>query len=826
MKKLLYLILLLLSFHSYAQLNGKVRSAAGEIIPFAEISIGSSSKAISNIDGEYSLEIPDSSFVDITVSSLGYKTITNTIITDAEPYDLDFVLQPERGVRQWNRAIRIDSVAGNKIVSLAIKNRKANAAKTNAYEADFYSKGSYMVRNVPREIMGKELTDLEGRLDSTGSGILYLSETVSRIKYQRPNDFYEHIIASKVSGDDKGYSYNTASSAEFDFYQSYISFDVNVISPLSEDAPAYYDYALQGFLDGGGFERIAKVKVTPQKENTAAMYGYIYLWENTGELYAVELAIEGRRIELPLLDDLIIKQNYAYNDRYDTWVKSRQTLDFSFNLLDVKIDCNFLHSYSNYNLQPGFNRKTFGSEILRIDKEANKKTGNYWTQNRPSPLTNREIADYIRKDSIETVHTSAPYLRASDSIRNHYKLLSPVIGHTYYNSSDSWQIKYSGILLSIGFNTVQAYALSPSFSYTKSNAEDNTYTTFGTTLNYGFAEDRFRATGKISRKFNNFSKRIITLSGGSSIEQFNPEEPITRIVNSVSTLFFKDNYMKLYDNNFINLAYEEEVVNGIYLYSSVEYTRRRPLYNNTTYSTLKDVYDPYTSNNPLLPYDYETPAFLKHNMFRASVATQISFGQKYRTKPDGKENVPNPLYPQLYIKFEKGFAASIDDYNYAHLSSKLTYSLSIGQYGQTSFATRAGIFFNSENIAFTDYRHFNGNRTHVADGGPYLNSFNFLHYYSHSTNDRYAETHLEHNFKGFITNKIPLLEKLNYYLVGGVHALHVPEHGLYSEYTVGLDNLGWGKVRFIRLDYIRAYEKSSFAGDGFVLGLSLLKIFQ
>jgi hypothetical protein len=37
--------------------------------------------------------------------------------------------------------------------------------------------------------MGVEIGDLEGNLDSTRSGIIYQSETVSKIKFEKPNNF-------------------------------------------------------------------------------------------------------------------------------------------------------------------------------------------------------------------------------------------------------------------------------------------------------------------------------------------------------------------------------------------------------------------------------------------------------------------------------------------------------------------------------------------------------------------------------------------------------------------------------------------------------------
>ena len=823
LKALILLLAACMAIPAAAQVTGTVTTANGKPVPFINISVqGTHLSTASNQDGDYTLNAPLNGSQTFICRGIGYKTQAVTAEIDSLPHTLNFTIQEEsykRYTKTGNESISADS-----IIKFAISKRTENSLLTDQYEADYYSRGSYTIENVPRKLMGKKLGDMEGRLDSTGSGIIYLSETVSRIKYKRPDRMHERVLASKISGDDKGYSYNSALSSEFDFYQQYLLFDVDVVSPISDNAPDYYRYETESsYYDNG--QLIHHIRVSPLKENTAALNGYIDIVSDSGQLYSVALSIEGKRIEQPLLDILTIKQVYNYNTAAKGWIKNLQSINYSFSLFDVDIRAQFLNVYSNYNLQPEFAKKTFTNEIMFVEEDANKKDGKYWGANRPIPLSGEELADYIKKDSIEKIEGSIPYLRANDSIRNHYRLLSPVLGHTYYNSSDGWQLKYSGLLLSFGFNTVQGQAISPKFSYTKTNAEKNTYTTIGTALNFGIVEQRFRATGTVSRKFNNISKLILTLSGGSAIQQFNPERPINRIVNSVSSLFFKDNYMKLYDNTFLNLSYEEEVVNGIKVNASAEYTRRKPLFNNTDFSTLKDLYDPYTSNNPLLPYDYETPAFLKHDMYRVSASAHFSFGQKYRLRPDGKENIANPIYPEVTVGYQTGFASSIKDYNFNHLSTRITYSLSIGQYGETGAALRAGKFFNSENIAFTDYRHFNGNRTHVGRSERYLNVFNLLPYYTHSTNDQYVELHAEHSFKGFVTNKLPGINRLNYHLVGGYHLLSIPGRTPYSEYTIGLDNMGWGKVRFLRIDYIRAYE-NGFVGDGVVIGLSFLDILE
>jgi Family of unknown function (DUF5686)/CarboxypepD_reg-like domain len=825
MKKYILFFILLLSITSFAQVKGRIVSASGEPVPFASILLsGTYNGTSSNEDGYYTLALSAKGKHTITFRSIGYKTREIAVDIAKFPHTLNVTLQDESYL--LNELVISDKDDRAKmIISEAIANREKNSGKTAKFEADFYSRGTFKLKDVPNKILGQDIGDLGGSVDTTGTGIIYLSETVSKIKYQKPGKINEVVIASKVSGEDNGFSYNNAEAAEFDFYENLIPLEVSVVSPIADNAFNYYDYKLESSFYDSDEQLISKIKVSPKQKNEAAVKGYIYIVDGTWELYATDFSLKGSQIEQPLLDSISIKQNYGYNAKEKLWTKNVQTLDFNAGLFGVGLSGRFSYVYSNFVFDPKFDKKTFGPEVQVVEADANKKPDSYWKAMRPIPLTPEERNDYIKKDSIQELQKTKAYIESMDDERNRFKWTAPILGYTYRNSEKNWELKYTGIASRLAFNTVQAYWLAPGFHFTKFHPEENTYTTFGTDLNYGFAEQRFRATGTFSHKFNNFSKRIVTVTGGSSIEQFNPEKPINKIVNSISTLFFRDNYAKFYDNAFIKLAYEEEVLNGIQLNGSVEYARRHALYNNTNFSTLKDIYKPYLSNNPLLPFDNETPAFLEHNLMKASLQMRFSFGQTYRTRPDGRETITNPDYPRVYLKYEKGFASSIKDYNFDHISTRITYTLDGGNKGETGVAIRAGKFFNSDNIAFTDYRHFNGNQTHIGRSERYLNVFNFLPYYTHSTNDQYLEGHLEHNFKGYITNKLPLISELNYHLVLGAHALYTPENNPYMEFTAGFDNLGWGKFRFLRIDYIRSYE-SGFLTDGVIFGLTFLDILE
>ena len=103
--------------------------------------------------------------------------------------------------------------------------------------------------------------------------------------------------------------------------------------------------------------------------------------------------------------------------------------------------------------------------------------------------------------------------------------------------------------------------------------------------------------------------------------------------------------------------------------------------------------------------------------------------------------------------------------------------------------------------------------------GRHLDGFNLLPYYDFSTNNSYFEGHAEHNFKGFILGKIPGIRSLNANLILGAHSLITQEQKPYYEFSAGIGNLGFGKFKFLRVDYLRSINGPNQDG-AFVFGLS------
>ena len=815
MKLQFTLIFLCITAFSQAQITGVITDNNNESLPFVNIYFeGSSKGTTSNDEGVYVLNLDEVGEYTIVFQYLGFKTVKKTVKITSFPYKLNITLLEDAFALEEVTVSSKENPA-HRIIKEAIANRNKNLEKTSNFTADFYSRGIFRIKDAPEKILGFELGDLGGGLDSTRSGVIYLSETISKITKNK-KEFKEKIIASKVSGDDNGFSFNQATDVNFTVYKNLINLGENIVSPIANYAFNYYKYTLvNSYYEGENL--INKIKLTPKKKTDNAFEGFIYIIENTWEVFATELSVTGKQIQTPQVEKLFLKQNYSYSVKDKLWSLFSQSIDYKFGMFGIDIDGRFTAVYSNYNFQPHITSKTFTNEILSFEDKANKKDTVFWNKVRPIPLTIEELNDYQLKDSIKLIRKSKVYLDSIDRKQNKFKIANVLFGYSYKNSYKNWGFTIGSPLLNSMFNTVQGWHTNTDVTFNKNNKEAGKSFQVNSKLDYGFSDHQFRVSGGFRYQFNNKSKPYIAINGGRKISQFNNNEPISPIVNAVSSLFFKRNYAKYYEKIFAEIELGKEVINGLKVNSSLSYENRKPVFNNDDYVFLNREDLVYSSNNPLEPDNYITAPFTAHEIYKFSVNTAIRFGQKYISLPNRKVNLYSNKYPKINIGYTKGFGAG--SHNFDLIQTRIFQELEMGNKGYFSYNVKAGKFFNTDDLAFIDYKHFNGNQTHVTLDGNYLNSLNLLPYYDFSSKSQFAELHAQHNFDGYLLRKIPLFNKLQFKLVVGAKALFTKENKPYSEFSVGLDNIGFGKFRFLRVDYIR----SNFNGktsNGFLFGLS------
>ena len=139
MKKTILAITLLFSIISFAQIRGTVKDSDGNPLPFVNIYIENTYiGTTTNELGKYEINTTEKNNVVLIFQYLGYKTQKQILNISQFPYDFDVTLQEES--YQLNDIIVTNTEnPAYEIIRQAIVAKKKNAARTDKFEADFYS---------------------------------------------------------------------------------------------------------------------------------------------------------------------------------------------------------------------------------------------------------------------------------------------------------------------------------------------------------------------------------------------------------------------------------------------------------------------------------------------------------------------------------------------------------------------------------------------------------------------------------------------------------------------------------------------------------------
>ncbi len=806
-----YTIFTLLLFFCLQQaiaitVSGKVTDENNQPVPFASIYIkGTTHGTSSNLQGFYTIELAPGKY-ELVFKLIGYKPEIETINAESSNQTINVKLVPESIMLKEATINASGEDPAYEVIRQAQKKRKFYLEQVDAYSCDVYIKGEQRILKKPKKIMGVEV-DPDNEIDST-TGIVYLSESVSKFNFKQKNKIREEMISSKVSGDNKAFSYNQASDMLFNFYENLIQIDElsekGFISPISANAMLSYRYKLLGtFYEDG--QMINKILVIPKRKNDPVFSGIINIMENSWRIHSLQLVLT-KDAQIDFVDTLRINQVFVPVEK-EIWLPFSNKFNFDFGFLGIKGDGMFVSVNSNYIIDPDFPKHFFTQEIMKVNDDANKKDSSYWKESRPIPLTVEEANDYRKRDSMALIRHSKTYTDSTDRKKNKFKFKDLFLGYNHMNTYKKQYWNISGPLLGLQFNTVQGVNLSSGFNFTKSYENYKRYS-FGGSFGYGFSNKDFYGLAYASYLYKPQKFARINISAGHTYSQFNSNTPILPLINSLYSLLNEQNFMKLYQKNFVSIAHSSELFNGFYFTPSVEYATRASLINTTGLAWIHSDYN-YTSNDP---QDKTNFAYAFHNNQSLTVDLKVRyvFKQRYYTAPNIK-TVTGSKFPTLLIDYKKGINGLGSVVDYDLLTIGIEHSLNLKWLGKSNYSITAGSFLNNRKMYFMDYYHFNGNQTLFSGFG--LADFQLLDYYTNSTNKQFIEGHFEHNFLGFFLNKIPLIKKLKLQEIGKVSVLTTDGKNTYGELSIGIQRLGF------RADFVAGFSNQKQVSTGLRVGL-------
>jgi hypothetical protein len=820
MNRMKQIILFLLHFTAlccYSQtfvLSGKITDQ-NEPLPFATIMVkGTTFGTNSNINGEYALKLPPGSY-EIVYQYVGYSKRTEKVELNQDRTQ-NITLNAD-GVALKEVEIKAGEDPAYPIIRKAIKKRKYHLNQVSAYTCKAYIKGLQRINQLPKSL-GKLVKLSGGNASDTADmkGVVYLSESESKYHFRRPDDEKEIMFSSKVSGDNKAFSFNQLSDMKVNFYSNLVELgnlsDRPFTSPINENAFLYYRFYLLGTITGEG-KVINKIKVVPKRKTDPCFRGIIYIQDSTWRITSVDLMLT-KDAKIDFVDTLLIKQLHAPVLGDSVWMPVTLHFNFGFKAFGFKGDGYFNANIKEYDLQPLFPKKFFKNEVLKVEEDANKKDSVYWTTNRAVPLTHEETMDYRRKDSIEKLRGTDRYKDSVDKKHNKFEFSDLFSGYTYRNSKKKLSISLPGIVTNgVQYNTVEGLNLSYRFSITKSY-EDHSFFSINGKSRYGFSNKLWGGELGANYWFKPEKFSRIGINFKSIVEQYNEQDPISPLINTSYTLLRNENFMKLYKETAASCYYFTELVNGVYFNPVIKYAERAPLRNTTDLLLIDDEKKWFTSNDPQHPYTHDS-LFSVNNALTAEVTFSFRFKQKYYTLPHEKI-VSGSKYPRLSVSYKKAFPYLNAKADYDLASASISDAIKLGLFGHLDYRVKGGYFLNTRKLYFMDYKHFLGNQTYF-NTNDYLSSFRLLPYYSYSADQWFAEAHAEHHFNRFIINKIPLLKKLDVQEVVGGHFMASNKLDYYYEINFGIEKL----FKVIRIDYVLGYAPEAKLRQGFTIGINM-----
>jgi len=814
MQKSLLFFLIISSFTVSAQkINGTVKDTEGHILPFATILVkGTPSGVTANNRGEYSISLLPGKY-SLDCRYVGYASQEKQVVLGAENETVNFVL-PIQQLTLKEVIIKEGSEdPAYAVIRQAIKKRRFYQTQVKAFQAQVYIKGIIKLRNLPQRILGQKIPEEDKKymgLDSSGKGIIYLSESVTKVSAQEPDKFKLEVVSSRVSGSN-GFGF------DFPAFISFYDNNVNVfatqlnprgfVSPIADDALNFYKYKFLGSFFEDGNE-VDVIKVMPKRNYEPLFSGIINITENDWRIYSCNLMLT-KTSQLEVLDTLEISQLHTPVEK-NVWRIKDQVLHFSFNQLGLSAEGDFVNVYSDYNLDPHFPKGYFNRVVIKYDTSVNKKTHSYWDSIRPVPLEPEEIKDYRTKDSAFAVRNDST-AKNIDSLRKKqgrvkvWQILWSGVNRTHYSLKNPYQVTFDPLLKTLQYNTVEGLAINPSLVISKYEEKWNTNVDFIADVRYGFNNRHLNpwAGFKFSSKdtFDPDQKmkhQSFYVAGGKRVSQFFKENDLTGLANSVGTLLYGQNDMKIYENYFAKTGFSKRWESGVKFLVEGEYEDRLPIENTTDFILNKKWLYRFTPNYPVQILDSQ---FIRHQAVLLHATLSIKPGQRYIQFPKYKIAIGSK-YPTFTLDYTKGIKNIFgSDVDYDKWMLNVADNVNLKLAGSIKYSVTLGGFLNNRSVFAQDYKDFYTSFSHIA--GEYVKSFQNLDYYDFSnTSSFYSEFHFEHHANGLLTNKIPLIKKLNWNLVEGANALYVNPNTKYAEVFVGLENI----FKIFRVDIVSAFQ--------------------
>lgn len=810
----------LLSFgfvSAQTKVSGKVLNAQNKKpIAYADLTLPNTMNfTTTNSDGSFYLEAESTDSI-LEVSANGFEFV-EIKLTSKVNYDLVIELIPEANYTEDSKVELQEVVIQSK--SKKYKNKKENPAyailrkvwekkkynglkSTPQYEYEEYEKMEFDLNNVDSVLTGNRLfKDMEFIFENidtsqvTGKAYLplFLNESIYKV-YGRnlPNKKErKDLIANKSSGfDNNEIVIQTLKNLykDYDIYDNRLNFfNINFVSPIARDGFSVYEYELSDTVSIDGID-CYRIKYFPKRTGEYTFKGEFYIGM---ESYAVkEISMQSTRsMDVNFVRDIFVSHQYdIISDSVFYPKRDYILLDMSLVNKKDKSKGMFAHrtvSYKDFDLEKPrpddyYNERNYDSYL----EGAFNRDDSYWTQARHERLSKDEGGIYVMLDSLQKVPRFKRIVKTVE-----------VLGSGYYNVWNA--IDIGNLYSSFGYNEVEGFRLRAG-ARTYFSANDM-WRLEGYTA-YGFRDHQFKYGAEARFMFNKYNRFQMGVGTKRDIEQLGVQ--LTSSDGVMSRSFASSSIISKGNND--KLSH----INKTNIYTSIDPFKNFTLRFDANYQTIR------AADPSLFNIGYVQNGNYQEHLIDTNVSLSILASPGAKFSQFGIDRYEHSsLAPTFMLRYTKGFTGLFNSqFEYDKLQFLYQQPILVGSFGRSNVILEAGKTFDGLPLSLLSV--IPGNESY----GQIPGTFTQLDYYEFVT-DTYVTFGIDHHFKGWIMNKIPLIKKLKVREVGFLRAAwgdisqksidmnhsdvnyEAPKDKIYFEYGFGFENIGLGNFRPLRIDF-------------------------
>ncbi len=435
-----------------------------------------------------------------------------------------------------------------------------------------------------------------------------------------------------------------------------------------------------------------------------------------------------------------------------------------------------------------------------IEEDATKKDSAWWAETRPIPLTREESASLssvpaagrqlARSDTTTITISLGPGSQAApDSVQGSKKrtlrLMKDLAGGRSWQLSKNASLDFDGLadLKSFSFNPVDGFVAGTGLTLSVRSGEAGRFT-LAPSARYSFSRERLMWNVTANILYDPMRAGNLFLRAGNQSDEFSTAG-INQMVNTVASLFFRDNMMRLYNSRYIIAGHRGDLANGLNLSVSGMYEKRDPLENSSDFSFFRKE-RPWNVNLPDNVWvngvieSYEPETSFSHDHLSATAMLTWTPRQRYRISNGAKVSAGSD-YPTFAVTWRHGY-----NYNdtlsghYDMLTGEVSRTSRFGAMNEFRWRIRGGKFFKSGNVRLQDMHYFNTQSSPVLLNN-YEDAFFLAPVYSMAARSGFAEAHARYTTPTLLLKRLPVLSRTLIRENIDLSAAWTPESGYYWE---------------------------------------------